>query len=1143
MQGRSTSGFRCRALGPSLGAFLLATFFWNFTQPARAQEVTASITGTVTDPSGAPIPGAKVTATDVQRGTEWPTETNPAGFYNLPRLPVGSYNLKIEAKGFQTYLQNSVLLQLNDILRINVQMQIGAVTQTVEVTGQAPLLHTDSMQLGYVTNAVTNTELPLATRNFVQLTMLTPGVINPNPSTMLSGQRTGGGGRPYVNGNRKEGNNFLLGGIDNNLVSDNLTAYLPNVDAIQEFNMITNNAPAEFGNFQGGVINVEIKSGTNQFHGDAFEFLRNDALNGVPWANNWTTSIARNVKRPAMRWNMFGGTIGGPVRKDKLFFFFDYQGERFDSPPKAPGAVSVFTNAERAGDFSAFLTVQPGVTKPIQLYNPCASFSGPCQPLPAGVTKQPFPNNQIPISMIDPVAAKLFSSSLYPAPINSGLINNQLNFSKGQTNTDQWDARLDAKPSEKNSYFGRFSLSNQHIPGFNSFPLYFNTFNDAPFRAAVFDYTRTFSPTLVNDARIGFNRVVLHNGGLDKGLGSVAQDLGIQNGNDRGPGLFGLNFSGGDASGIGSSNIGTQQDFVTNEFEGLDTVIVTHDRHIIKTGFQLIRQELNIFYAGNNGRTGFMTYNGQFAGLAEADFFLGLPEDIGRGLNTGTWGHRSNVIGAFAQDNWRATDHVTLNLGVRWEDHTPWYEVFNRQSNFSPFSGTQYLAGQGSCPYSSCRALYNSYNKDFQPRIGFAWTPPFLGGKTVLRGAYTISSFLEGTGTNLRLPLNPPFNTEYENIYSSLSFPASTSDQGLTVLEAKDPYKNATIRLWDPNVRPANVQQWNLTVERQLPSQMLFSLGYVGQHGTHLMVPMPYFQRRLVGEAGCTAAAALTVTVSGKAVQVCASPYLSGNPALASIAQISGTESNGDQRYDALQSSLSKRFSQGLQFLLSYTYSKTMTNAIGYYGDGGQAASNSAYWQNLYNMASEWGPAYFDARHNFVGSYVYALPYGKGRKFGRQASGVVNGFLGNWELTGILSLHTGFPFTITSRDQSGTNSRGAKANCLGPVHYTRGVGLGTSWFDTSVFAQPSPGTFGTCANQTVFGPGMRQFDLGMLKDFPITEAKRLEFRAEFVNMSNTPVFNAPSRAQFSTTFGEVLSAQNVNGAGPRNIQFALKFYF
>jgi hypothetical protein len=1131
--------------GLTLLTFLAITLFvtagW-----LPGQEVTATITGQVTDPSGAAIPGATVTATDTVRGTVWPTETNPGGFYNLPRVPVGTYNLKVEAKGFQTYIQENLVLQLNDIDRINIQMKVGAVTQTIEVTGQAPLLHTDTMQLGYVTNSVANVDLPLATRNFVQLTLLAPGVTTDTISTFENGQRTTGNGRPYVNGNRKEANNFLLGGIDNNLVSDNLTAYMPSVDAIQEFNMITNNAPAEFGNFEGGVINVEIKSGTNQFHGDVFEFLRNDVFNAVPWANNWNTGIAQNLKRPAVRWNMFGGTIGGPIKKDKMFFFFDYQDERLDFPPKSPATPSVITAAERQGDFTAWL---PGKV----LTNPCANLTGACTAPATGTTPPAFTTpNVIPIGMIDAVAKNLFASTLYPAPVAgaTGLQNNQLNFTKSETLTGQWDARLDVKPTDKSSYFGQFSLSNQEIPGFNTFPLIFNTFNHSPFRGTVFDFTRTFGPNLVNDMRLGFNRAVLWNGGLDNGLGNVAQSLGIQNGNDRGPGLMSIAFSNGDASSIGSANIGTQQDFVTNEVEAFDTVSWTHGRHFIKTGFQEIRQEINAFYSGNNGRTGFMTFNGQFSGIAEADFFLGLPEDVGRGLSSGTWGHRSNLMSAFVQDNWRTTKDLTLNLGLRWEDHTPWTEVDNRQSNFGPFTGTLYLAGQ-SCPYSNCRALYNSYNKDFQPRIGFAWTPPFLGGKTVVRGAYTISSFLEGTGTNLRLTLNPPFETEYENIYSGFSFPSSTTDQGLTTLQAKDPYKNATIRLWDPNVRPSEVQQWNLTIEHQLPSQMLFSLGYVGQHGTHLMVPMPYFQRRYVGEAGCTAAAATTINVSGSGypstpVTYCNSPYLAGNPALASIGQISGTESRGSQRYGALQASLSKRFSQGMQFQLSYAYSKSLTNAIGYYGGGGQSGSNAAYFQNLYNAQSEWGRAYFDDTHNFSGSYVYDLPYGKDRKFGRTANPVARGVLGDWELTGIVSLHTGFPLTMKANDLSGTLSRGAKANCIAPPQFLRTPykNGGISWYSPSSFSQPAPGTFGTCGNNTVEGPGGRQLDVGVLKDFPIHEAIKMEFRAEFLNFTNTPLLNSPaSQSVASTLDGVIQSAQYSNGAGPRNIQFALKLYF
>src|SRR5579885_2636678 len=374
-------------------------------QPLRAQEITGGITGTVTDPSGAAVPGAKVTATDVLRGTAWPTETNAAGVYNLPRLPVGEYKVQVEAKGFTTSVHPAFELQMNQIARIDFQLKVGEMTQTVSVTSAPPLLQTDTMQLGYVTSSTFNVNLPLATRNFIQLTLLTPGVTATNPASFTNGQRTTGGGRPYVNGNRKEANNFLLNGIDNNQISDNLTSYQPSVDAIQEFDMITNNAPAQYGQFQGGVISVTLKSGTDQYHGDAFEFLRNDKLNANNWARNW-----QHLPKPGLRWNTFGGTFGGPIRKDNLFFFADYQGERLDNPP-VTSKISVLTPAERNGDFSQLLA-----EKGIQLYNPCASFSGPCTApanpgssprLPFTTANTGLPDNVIPPSMLDPVSQNL----------------------------------------------------------------------------------------------------------------------------------------------------------------------------------------------------------------------------------------------------------------------------------------------------------------------------------------------------------------------------------------------------------------------------------------------------------------------------------------------------------------------------------------------------------------------------------------------------------------------------------------------------------------------------------------------------------------------------------------------------------------
>ncbi len=1115
-----------------------------------AQEVTAGITGLVTDPSGAPIPNAKVTAKDTLRGVEWPTQTNAAGVYDLPRLPVSTYDVTVEASGFQVMVRKAVMLELDQKARLDFQLQLGQVTQTVEVTGAAPLLQTDTMQVGTVISNKINEDLPLATRNYVELTLLAPGVTNPNPSGFTNGQPVGNGARPYVNGNREQSDNFLLDGMDNNQVSDNLVGYTPSVDAIQEFNMITNNAPAEFGNFQGGIINVTIKSGTNQLHGDGFEFFRNDVLNAAQWSDNISpTKLPSQETKTKMRWNMFGGTVGGPIKKDKLFFFGDYQGERFDFPAST-GFITVFTNQERAGDFSQVcksFDAKGVCTNGIQLYNPFKVDANGNRAL------VPFNNLAAAGLTIDPVAQKLFSSSFYPAPINNSLTDNQLNTTRSETLADQFDIKIDANASQKDHLFGRFSWGRQEIPGFNSFPLFFNSFQHTPTRNLALNWTRNLSTSIVNEARVGFNYVKLNNGGADNGLGNVGTELGIAGANDRGPGLpsiQGFTY----VNSIGNANIGTQQLFADTVIEFGDTLIVTHNRHVFHSGFQYLRQRINTFYAGNYGRTGIINFSGKFtagpadtasasaaSGFPEADFWLGLPEAVQRGVDTGTWGQRANVFAAFTQDDWRATDRLTLNLGLRYETHTPWVEVHNRQANFGAISGIEYFAGQSGCPWSNCRALYNSYNAgfDFQPRLGFAWTPAALGRSTVLRGAYTVSSYLEGTGTNLRLPLNPPFAEEHNTLYDAFTLPKSTTDQGFTILTLpSDPFANAVIRLWDANVKPSLSQQWNFSIQHEVGGQTVANIGYVGQRATHLMNPMPYFQRRLVGEAGCTAAQA--VDFSGIGVLTCPSPFLSGNPALANISQISGTESNANMTYHALQATLLRRFSHGLQYQVAYTYSKCMTNSIGYYGSwGGQVVPTAAYWQNLYDGKAEWAPCISDVTHLLSSYAVYELPFGRGKKVGKNWSPVVNGILGHWQLSGIYQLRGGFPSTVFAGDNSGTGERTSRANCLAPPKFpkTPVATGGIQWVDPSSYGPQALGTFGTCGVATLRGPGLDTLDLTAEKNFPISESKRLEFRAEFINFTNTPILNAPSTF-IGAGFGQITSSQ-----GARNIQFGLKLYY
>jgi hypothetical protein len=1076
---------------------------------AWGQQVMASITGQITDPSGAAVAGAKVTAVDRDRGTEYSTDTNAEGYYRIQQLPVGTYNVKVSQPGFQTATQSNIVLQMNQIAKLSFTLQVGNVATTIEVSSAAPVLQTESTQLGQVIDSRTNTTLPLATRNYVQLTLLTAGSVHPNPSSMTGGQTTASSGRPYVNGNREQANNFILDGMDNNQVSDNLVGYAPSVDAIQEFNEITQNAPADFGNFMGGIVSATIKSGTNDYHGSAFEFLRNDVLNANSWSNNFN-----GAPRSKLRWNEFGATLGGRIIRDKLFFFADYQGQRFDTPTST-GPTSVFTPLERQGNFSELL---PQIT----LYDPNNVVNG---------QRQPFPGNMIPLNRLSPVASKIVNDSAYPVPTGPGLINNYLYASHTAINGDQGDLKIDYNISDKDRFFGRYSQSSSTNPSTNNMPLFYNSFADYPTHNGVLNWTRTISPTIVNEVRAGVNYVYVNNGAAANGLENFPQTVGI-------PAvptsiLPAMVFSGGNAATVGAAD--NYQLFADTVIQYGDTLNIVKGAHNLHLGFQGWRDRIDTFYAGNNGMAGTFTFDGRYtagpnplatagagSGIAEADFMLGLPAQIGAGVNGGTWGQRANIFSAFAADDWHIRPNLTLNLGLRWELHTPWVEVKDRQANFTEFTGQVLIAGQN----GASRALYNQYNgiTNFQPRLGVAWN---VTKDTVIRASYTLSSYLEGTGTNLRLPINPPFAHEESANYTSMSAPGSTLDQGFLPFQANpaDPFAGATLRLWDPNNRPAVSNQWNLSIQRQLGRNTTAQIAYVGQRSTHLMVPMPYLQQQLLADG-----------------TVAPSRYLAGNPTLQQeIGQISGTESNGNQSYNALQAVLQKRLGNGLEYSVAYTYSKCMTDSSGYYGSwGGQATPTSPYWQNLYDKRAEWGPCYYDSTHVLTSYGTYDLPFGRGRKFGNNMNKAVDAAVGGWQVNGILSLHTGFPLTISGPDASGTNSRGSRADCLAPVNIlgqnNSPLG-GYQWFDPGAFGPAAPGMFGTCGVSTVRGPGLTTFDLSLSKFFSITERQKLEFRSEFINLTNTPILNSPNTG-LGSTLGLLQSSQ-----GARQIQFALKYHF
>ena len=1139
------------------------------------QEVTASITGTVTDPGGAALPGATVTATSQERGQVYVAETNDTGLYRIAQLPVGTYTVKVEKAGFASASYPPFVLTLNQVARVDVAMKVGQASETIEVSGGAPVLETETTQVDTIINAATNDNLPLASRNYVQLTLLAPGAVSTDPSSFNNGNNTGGyGGRPLINGNREQANNFLLDGMDNNQVSDNLLGYTPAPDAIQEFNLITNNAPAEFGNFEGGIVSATIKSGTNSVHGDVWEFFRNDVLNAHNWADKLVNPVVDKAK---VRWNMFGGTAGGPIIRNRLFFFADFQAQRFDIPSSGQ-LKTVFTAAERGGDFGALCKGtfdSNGVCSAAgQLYNPCASFTAPCTPssTPAA-TRQPFPNNVIPTAMISPVAAALFASSLYPAPINSALQSNSVNITNSAQNVEQGDLKIDFKASQKDNISYRFTRAYQNNPSVNSQALLSDSFSTTPIYNTVGDWTRTIGNTVVNDARIGWSHITLNNGNSwASGVGQFGNTLGIGNGNPGSlPGLLAINFSNTAVSNLGTTESTESFDDHVWQFE--DGVSWNHGRHNFKFGGQLWRQIIKTFYAGNNGQLGLMDFDGRFTspavaassgGDGGADFVLGLDYQYGRGVSTGkTWQQSSNVIGVYAEDTWRVTDRLTWNLGLRYDAHTPWVEQNDQQANYNIATGNIDLAGKN----GASRALYDGFygGRDFQPRIGFAWTPKALGEHTVIRGAFSISSYLEGTGTNLRLTLNPPFTpAEINAVYNNVSLPLTNTTDGIagsaSAASCDAPayacYAQAFLRVWDPKVQPAIADEYNVTVQHQFGGETTIQVGYVGQRGTHLMVPFDYGQRTLLSNSSC-------------ATPPCTadSPYFAKNSALYSVlgnpalkdsaghllsvddnginegATISGTKSNGTMRYNSLQAVLQKEMSHGLQYQVSYTFSKCMSDSTGYYGAWSNALSASAYWQNVYDQRSEWAPCYYDATHVLSSYAVYDLPFGRGKMIGKNINKVANEVVGGWAVSPILSFRTGWPMPVQgAQDESGTFGRGARANCSGipSITKTSVPGVGIQWFTNSgQFTNPAVGTFGNCSPQLdgLRSPHYTDVDMSLHKDFPVTERIRVQFRTDFINAFNHVQFNAPNMG-LGSTMGQITGAQP-----PRNIQLALKVYY
>ena len=1129
-------------------AIVLALVLLNAVPAAWSQEVTAAVVGTVSDPSGAPIKGATVTARDVERGTVWTAETNDTGDFTILRLPIGTYTAEATATGFEKAVYPQFTLVLNQTARLEFKMKVGQVSETIEVTGAAPILQTQDAQVGTVINNVVTENIPLLTRNYGELTLLTPGAVSTNPGAFTSGQNTFQVGRPYINGNREQTSNYILDGIDNNQHDNNEVAYSPSPDAIQEFNLITQNPSAEFGNFLGGILNVSFKSGTNAYHGSVFEFLRNDALNANTWYN------PAGTPKGSLRFNQFGATFGGPIIKNRLFFFLDYQGTR--NPTGTNQTIQVMSAAERGGDFGELCTDVGGT---FDGSGACSNPSGQLYAPQAGVapgSRAIVPNNNLTTAglTLSPIASSIVNSPLYLSPNVANT--NLLTYSQRTLNSaDQGDAKIDWTPNDKDHIFGRYTQQSVRNPTTETFLLANNGFTDFnyPLKNGVIDWAHTLSPSMINDFRVGFSYFPVSQGytnppGVDFAIpGATTSFL---------PSMQGL-F--GNVATIGN-NLSQFNTFADTVIQVGDSFLIAHGNHDFRVGFQFNRYRDNFLYPGNEGLAGFFNFNGQYTALGGnpgatgggsglADFLLGDANNYGIGAGVGNRHMRNNLYSVYGLDNWRIRNNVTLNLGLRWEVNTPRAAADGNEVNYALFGGqiitpTVNNSGLGD-------ALYHQYNgiTNFQPRIGISWQPDFLKN-TVIRAAYGISNFLESNGVNNLLTQNPPFETAHNVTFApTTDLPDNTLDQGfagfptgctLELAESFDPvcFQGVNIHAFDVNLRPAVHYQWNFSVQRQFGNATTVQVGYVGQENQHLSNITMLQQKQLNSDGS-----------------VSPSPYL--NPTLLSeVGQARYTLSNGVSNYNALQVVLQERMRRGLQAQFDYTWSKCMSNTPGFYGQygdnvatEGQTIAGWAFPQDPYNQMGDYGRCAQNTAQLFNGYLVYELPFGRGKQFGGGVSDLANLLVGGWKVSTAFVFHTGFAQTIfAAADTSNTGGFSTRADCVPGVPKRVPMAFdpatnGYTFLNPAEVAEPANGTFGNCQVGAFDGPGFQEVDLGIGKNFVITERHQFEFRMDASNIFNTPVFG----------FGEEYSGQHTAGAsnygeifasqGARQIQFVLKYHF
>jgi len=1034
---------------------------------------TATIFGTVTDPSGGAIPSATVTVTNKETGAARKTTTGPAGDFVLSQLPIGTYAVKAEAAGFKTFVQDNIPLQVDENRQVNITMAVGAVTDSITVQAEAVQVETRSGSLKEVIDSARIAELPLNGRNPLQLQYLVAG----SGGVVSAGQEQNDS--VSINGSRPNTNNYTLDGADNHDPYFNTPSVFPNPDALEEFSLQTSVYSADRGRNAGAIMNAVTRSGTNTLHGTLFEFVRNEKFN----ARNFFANSVPPFKR-----NQFGGTLGGPIRRDKTFYFGSVQRTTERSTPGVLNPT-VLTAEQRKGDWS-----NAGLRNPLKD--------------PLGGT---FPNNIIPASRLSQPAQK-FLDAFVPLPNRPP---NQYSYASQQKiNDTQIVVKLDHMLRQSSRLSGRMLYNtndnyqvanNSTLPGFLALIQYRNW-------SGAGTHTWVLSPRLVNNFTFSYNQI-------DRDQVPIVP--GNKGWHDFGAGfvrawpddpLIGFDTN---VAGYFQPQSRYPLHHYRKNFQFSESLSWTLGAHFLRVGGDIRRNVLNL--QENFQTDPALVFQATFTGNSAADLLLGLPTRFTQ-IAPDSNRPRVTEIAAFVQDDWKVSRRLTLNLGLRWDPFFPFSDPDNRfaqvrfgqQSTVFPSAPLGYVfPGDRGVP----AATYNNQINDWGPRFGFAFDPTGRG-KFSIRGGYGIFYSQIRQQANNQISNNQPFSIklDVQNPSGGLEKPYADTGNPFPFYAPRTPeqiraYKfllPLNVTQWNPDMRNAIAQQWNLTLQRELKGWVA-SAAYVGSKGNHLFVQ---------NELNPAVYGAPGRTVDARRVYY---------PTFSSITDYSAT---GNSTYHSLQLTANRRMSRGLTVLANYTWSKFLDTGS---GDG-------AVPQNPYDRNAEKAPSNQDIPHRLVTSFIYELPSLKG------SSPIVRQIAGGWELNGIATANSATPFTVTSgRDNSGTAVNNDRPNVVGDWHLPSGRSKAEKiqqYFNIAAFAQNPPGTFGNAGRNILRGPFRYNFDIGAIKNFAVREGHRIQFRSEFFNILNHANLSNPNGNAANVNFGRILGAGN-----PRVIQLALKYQF